>query len=262
MISDQVLIHKLAHNTSDFKSCSRATARPSSCSLSNISLAHPPHVWWLTLSFSPSMHLTDGRKPPSSKAILGRIFMLISWQEKNKIPKRSISSVLLIVFKVGFEWAVLLFPLYKLKSSQVDLRYHVNTISAVHKQISYSPGCVSVIRSVGLSRPQSSASLNRRPWSSGGDGWSARCGWGRRSCTKWRRSSTDRRMDAVQQGWWLCIGLIQLSKALHLPVGLRSSPHLWTMLWVVTERMRSRMWAVKGEEAEEEVWLPCPGSCP
>lgn len=33
-------------------------------------------------------------------------------------------------------------------------------------------------------------------------------------------------------------------------------------LWAVTERMRARMRAVKGEEAEEEVWLLRPGSCP
>lgn len=70
------LIAQLSLNTSDFKSWSWAPAR---CI---ISLDRPPHVWWLTQSFSPSMHLTDDRKPSSSKAILGRMFMLISWQGK------------------------------------------------------------------------------------------------------------------------------------------------------------------------------------
>lgn len=103
----------------------------------------------------------------------------------------------------------------------VDLRYHVNATSAVMNVqwcrrpfadfsvwltiiLQWRCNCVgenssqadqffvlqfvSVIWSVGLIRPRSSAALKLRPWSPGGDGCSARCGWGRRSCTKWRRS--------------------------------------------------------------------------
>lgn len=95
------------------------------------------------------------------------------------------------------------------------------------------PVCVSAIWSVGgLVWPRSSAALNLRTWSSGGDGWSPR----------WRRWSIDKRIDALQQWCRLCIGL-QWS---------RSS-------WA--KRQSAWIQAVKDEEGEEEIWLICSGSC-
>ena len=187
--------------------------------------------------------------------------MLLSWQEKNKITKRYISSVLLIVFKAGYVWAVLTFALWKLdtKSNQAKAdfwwsegqmlsfswpslpcerylcsdergRFLCLTLLSspmetqpcrgklfTSRSITCFPLSVSVIWSVGLIRPRSSAALNQRPCSSGGDGWSDRCGRGRNCSTKWRRSRIDRRSDADFRS--SCSGQDR-DEAPHLPFSL------------------------------------------
>lgn len=180
------------------------------------------------------MHLTDDRKL-KFKSNPGRIFLLILWQQENTIPERYISFVLLIVFKVGFEWAVLLFPLCKwdTKPSQMkadfwwkwrsssfiqltfvamwtlSLRWWMSSDADIHLQISVwlHLGDVAVWRK--MVHEQTSygpvwvsviPSVPHQAICSSFKSQTVVLGW--------RRSRIDGRIVAPQQWWWLCISLL------------------------------------------------------